>query len=59
MNEGLPSLGVGPDAGRVIAAAEDAALQVKRGQRKERKALSAAEAKAKRDAKYAARKARK
>jgi len=40
------------------AAAEEAALQLKRGERKERKALSAAEAKAKRDAKYAARKAR-
>lgn len=39
-------------------AAEEAALQLKRGERKERKALSAAEAKAKRDAKYAARKAR-
>jgi len=35
-----------------------AALDAKRGERKERKALSAAEAKAKRDAKYAARKAR-
>ncbi len=40
------------------AAADEAALSEKRGQRKERKALSAAEAKAKRDAKYAARKAR-
>jgi hypothetical protein len=39
-------------------AAEEAALQLKRGERKERKALSAAEAKAKRDAKYAARQAR-
>ena len=41
------------------AEAEEAALQAKRGDRKERKALSAAEAKAKRDAKYAARKTRK
>lgn len=40
------------------AADEDAVLQAKRGQRKERKALSAADAKAKRDAKYAARQAR-
>lgn len=39
--------------------AEEAALLAVRGARKERKALSAAEAKAKRDAKYAARKARK
>src|SRR5690606_28410781 len=39
-------------------AAEDADVQVKRGARKGRKALSAAEAKARRDAKYAARKAR-
>lgn len=38
--------------------AEEAAIQLKRGERKERKALSAAEAKSKRDAKYAARKAR-
>lgn len=38
--------------------AQEAALQAVRGARKERKALSAAEAKAKRDAKYAARKAR-
>jgi hypothetical protein len=44
---------------RARAGAEEAALHVKRGERKERKALSAAEAKAKRDAKYAARKARK
>lgn len=43
---------------RARAADEDAALAAKRGQRKERKALSAAEAKAKRDAKYAARQAR-
>src|SRR5579872_3373244 len=40
------------------AALEEASLQEKRSQRKERKALCAAEAKAKRDAKYAARKAR-
>lgn len=39
-------------------ALEAAALQQKRGERKERKILSAAEAKAKRDAKYAARQAR-
>lgn len=38
--------------------AEETALQQKRGERKERKQLSAAEAKAKRDAKYAARQAR-
>jgi hypothetical protein len=37
---------------------EAAALEAKRGARRERKALSAAEAKAKRDARYAARKAR-
>ena len=37
---------------------EDAVLQEKRAERKARKQLSAAEAKAKRDAKYAARKAR-
>ncbi len=43
---------------RVRAAEEEAALLAKRGQRKERKSLSAAEAKAKRDAKYAARQAR-
>lgn len=41
-----------------IAAAEEAALAEKRGARKERKQLSKEEAKAKRDAKYAARKAR-
>ena len=41
-----------------IAAAEDAALAEKRGARKERKQLSKAEAQAKRDARYAARKAR-
>ncbi|WP_395671228.1 DUF6481 family protein [Phenylobacterium sp.] len=40
------------------ATAEAQALALKRGARKERKALTAAEAKAKRDAKYAARKAR-
>ncbi|HEY9236363.1 MAG TPA: DUF6481 family protein [Phenylobacterium sp.] len=39
-------------------AAEAHALASKRGARKVRKALTAAEAKAKRDAKYAARKAR-
>jgi hypothetical protein len=46
------------EAERLSAADEEAALLAKRGQRKERKALSAAEAKAKRDAKYAARQAR-
>ncbi len=40
-------------------ATAQAALDEKRGQRKERKALTKAEAKAKRDARYAARKARK
>lgn len=39
-------------------AAEDAALALKQGQRKERKMLSATEAKAKRDKRYAARRAR-
>ncbi|TAJ72607.1 MAG: hypothetical protein EPO51_08210 [Phenylobacterium sp.] len=42
----------------VIAADEQAQLDDKRGARKERKQLSKAEAKAKRDARYAARKAR-
>lgn len=37
---------------------EAAALDIKRGERKERKALTKTEAKAKRDARYAARKAR-
>jgi hypothetical protein len=57
------------DAKQAIADSEEAklaaqaaldldALTAKRGERKERKALSAAEAKAKRDAKYAARKSR-
>jgi hypothetical protein len=41
-----------------IQAAEDAALAEKRGARKERKQLTKAEAQAKRDARYAARKAR-
>jgi hypothetical protein len=41
-----------------IAAAEDAALAEKRGLRKERKQLTKAEAQSKRDARYAARKAR-
>ncbi len=40
------------------AAVEAAALDAKRGERKERKALTKAEAQAKRDARYAARKAR-
>jgi len=42
----------------VILAAEAAALDIKRGERKERKQLTKAEAQAKRDARYAARKAR-
>lgn len=50
------------DAAQAVVDAADAlaaeALAAKRGERKERKALSAAEAKAKRDARYAARKAR-
>jgi hypothetical protein len=41
-----------------IQAAEDAALAEKRGARKERKQLTKVEAQAKRDARYAARKAR-
>ena len=41
-----------------VAAAEEAALAEKRGARKERKQLTKAEAKTKRDARYAARKAR-
>lgn len=44
------------EADEAVAAA---ALDAKRGERKERKALTKAEAKAKRDARYAARKARK
>ncbi|HEX5262059.1 MAG TPA: DUF6481 family protein [Phenylobacterium sp.] len=43
----------------VAAAAEDAALARKRDARKERKQLTKAEAQSKRDARYAARKARK
>jgi hypothetical protein len=43
------------EADEAVAAAE---LDAKRGERKERKALTKAEAKAKRDARYAARKAR-
>ena len=43
------------EANEQVAAA---ALDAKRGERKERKALTKAEAKAKRDARYAARKAR-
>lgn len=50
-------------AAEVARLAEEAAaataLEAKRGERKERKALSKAEQKAKRDARYAARKARK
>jgi hypothetical protein len=42
----------------VLVAAEEAALADKRGARKERKQLTKAEAQAKRDARYAARKAR-
>jgi len=41
-----------------VAADEEAALAEKRGARKERKQLTKAEAQAKRDARYAARKAR-
>jgi hypothetical protein len=48
------------EASRLAAAAiASAALEAKRGERKERKALTKAEQKAKRDARYAARKARK
>jgi hypothetical protein len=48
------------EAARLDAEARElAALEAKRGERKERKALTKAEQKAKRDAKYAARKARK
>jgi hypothetical protein len=43
---------------QALADAEAAELDAKRGQRKERKALTKVEAKAARDAKYAARKAR-
>ncbi|HEY8616870.1 DUF6481 family protein [Phenylobacterium sp.] len=46
-------------AAEAVLAAEANALDLKRGERKERKALTKAEAKAKRDARYAARKARK
>ena len=46
------------EAARLAAeAAEMAALEAKRGERKERKALTKAEQKARRDARYAARKA--
>jgi hypothetical protein len=45
-------------ARNTVEALEAAALDAKRGERKERKALTKAEAKAKRDARYAARKAR-
>ncbi len=45
-------------ARQALIALEAADLDAKRGQRKERKALTKAEAKAKRDARYAARKAR-
>ena len=52
----------GAEAVEAAQAAQDAlaaaALEAKRGDRKERKALTKAEAKAKRDARYAARKAR-
>ncbi len=48
------------EAARLEAEAKElAALEAKRSDRKERKALTKAEQKAKRDAKYAARKARK
>lgn len=43
---------------QAVADADAAVLNAKRGERKERKALSAIEAKAKRDARYAARQAR-
>lgn len=43
---------------QAIADVQAAALDAKRGERKERKALSALDAKAKRDARYAARQAR-
>jgi hypothetical protein len=46
------------EAQRSRQEAAEAAQRIKRGHLKERKALSSAEAKAKRDAKYAARKAR-
>ena len=47
------------EAKRLVGEQEEAAvLDAKRGERKERKQLSKAEAKAKRDAKYAARQAR-
>jgi hypothetical protein len=45
-------------AAAAVLAEEEAVLAGKRGERKERKQLSKAEAKAKRDARYAARKAR-
>jgi hypothetical protein len=45
-------------AAAAIAADEDAQLALKRGARKERKQLTKAEAQQKRDARYAARKAR-
>lgn len=45
-------------AAAALAADEDAQLALKRGARKERKQLSKAEAQQKRDARYAARKAR-
>ena len=44
-------------ARQAALADEEAALEARRGDRKERKALTKAEQKAKRDAKYAARKA--
>jgi hypothetical protein len=43
---------------QTLADQEAAALEAKRGQRRERKTLSKAEAQAKRDARYAARKAK-
>lgn len=48
----------GLDVRQAQATAEQAALEAKRSQRKERKALTKVEAKARRDARYAARKAR-
>jgi hypothetical protein len=48
----------GASAAAAVAADEEAALAEKRGARKERKQLTKAEAQQKRDARYAARKAR-
>jgi hypothetical protein len=54
------AIAVAEEASRFSAASlADAATAERRGERKERKALTKAEAKVKRDARYAARKARK